>query len=329
MKNKFVILGIVFILFLSVNVLGHDGEDHSVIPEGLLKAQESNLEQANNYLHTITFIVAFLAGILTILSPCILPLFPAFFAYTFKDRINITKATLAFFLGFTFSFMGLGLLAVAIFKTSLVVLQIKMSILVRIFGLFLIGLGIMAALNKGFSGIVFKTKFKNDIFGTFLSGMFFAIGWTACVGPILAGILLMGSMLNNYLQILGLIFMYSFGIFVPLFILSFFYDKYQLHKKSWVKGKEIEILLFNQTIKTYTAKVISGVLFILLGIVFLIGGNTSAFNGFNFLGIRDYFYILQDKISVVIPIYLQIISFLIIILFIYLIWRFIRKNEKL
>src|SRR3989338_7900638 len=280
MKNKFVILRIVFILFLSVNVLGHDGEDHSVIPEGLLKAQESNLEQANNYLHTITFIVAFLAGILTILSPCILPLFPAFFAYTFKDRINITKATLAFFLGFTFSFMGLGLLAVAIFKTSLVVLQIKMSILVRIFGLFLIGLGIMA-------------------------------------------------ILNNYLQILGLIFMYSFGIFVPLFILSFFYDKYQLHKKSWVKGKEIEILLFNQTIKTYTTKVLSGVLFILLGIVFLIGGNTSAFNGFNFLGIRDYFYILQDKISVVIPIYLQIISFLIIILFIYLIWRFIRKNEKL
>src|SRR3989344_4396293 len=227
MKNKFVILGIVFILFLSVNVFGHDGEDHSVIPEGLLKAQESNLEQANNYLHTITFIVAFLAGILTILSPCILPLFPAFFAYTFKDGINITKATLAFFLGFTFSFMGLGILAVTIFKTSLVVLQIKMSILVRIFGLFLIGLGIMAALNKGFSGI-----------------------------------LLMGSMLNNYLQILGLIFMYSFGIFVPLFILSFFYDKYQLHKKSWVKGKEIEILLFNQTIKTYTTKVLSGVLFI-------------------------------------------------------------------
>src|SRR3989344_8149077 len=124
----------------------------SDLPIGLLKIQEANNNLAQNYLQTFTIALMFLAGIASIFSPCILPLLPAFFAYTFKEKTNITKMTLIFFLGFSISFMLLGLASVTIFQTALILAQDNLGLIIRIFGLIMIGFGIMAFAGFGFSG---------------------------------------------------------------------------------------------------------------------------------------------------------------------------------
>src|SRR3989344_4876783 len=98
----FIFIFLIFLLSFSVIATSH-------LPAGLLKAQEANQKLASDYLETMTIALVFLAGLTSIFSPCILPLLPAFFAYTFKEKKNITKMTSVFFLGFSLSFIVLGL----------------------------------------------------------------------------------------------------------------------------------------------------------------------------------------------------------------------------
>mgnify|MGYP001587698709 CR=1 FL=1 len=76
------------------------------LPDNLKKVKDYNKSQAGS----LSFLVAFLGGILSLLSPCVLPVLPAFFAYSFREERNITKVTLAFFLGMSLVFIIFGVL---------------------------------------------------------------------------------------------------------------------------------------------------------------------------------------------------------------------------
>ena len=315
MKFKFFILFLFLIFSISVFATSH-------LPIGLLKIEEANNQLALNYLETFSIAIAFLAGIVSIFSPCILPLLPAFFSYTFKERTNITKMTLIFFLGFTISFIFLGIASVTIFKAAFSSLQNNFQLIIRIFGLAMIGLGIMTFIGKGFSGLLLNKKFKNDSLGTFFYGIMFAFGWSACIGPILSGILLMTSIFNNYFTAIYLMFFYSLGIFLPLFLLSIYFDKSQLLRKK-ILEKEIEIGNF----KTHITKFISVILFIIVGLVFLIFGSTAIVNTSNLFGLRENFYNFQDYL-VNGGILLNILGGILIIILVILIYYFgFRRKE--
>jgi cytochrome c biogenesis protein CcdA len=189
----------------------------------------------------------------------------------------------------------LGLIAGFVGEQTLVVLQ--KSWIVSIAGLILLFLGILTLTGKGFSSIFkFDHRFKNDIPGVFLMGMAFALGWTACLGPILAGILGIGAILGNPLQSGILLFFYSLGNLLPLFIFSFFYDRFHLSENKYIKGKVIEFSLFKKKYEVHTTNLISGLLFIFLGLIMIIFGGTGKVNNWDLFNTKQYFYSLQNQL---------------------------------
>src|SRR3989338_8842094 len=100
------------LLVLAIGIILLSGFAYAAeLPPGLLKIQEYNNTIAQKCLQNVSFIIAFLAGMTSIVSPCILPLLPAYFAITFKEKRKITLATFIFFLGFALVFVLMGLLA--------------------------------------------------------------------------------------------------------------------------------------------------------------------------------------------------------------------------
>ncbi|MEK6947247.1 MAG: cytochrome c biogenesis CcdA family protein, partial [Nanoarchaeota archaeon] len=263
---------------------------------GLEKIQQYNQEQAVFYLQNLSFFVAFVGGMISVLLPCTLAILPAFFAYTFKERREITKMTLVFFVGFSLIFVILGIFASAIGQTLASIQVANTKMLVMVAGALLISFGIMTILGKGFNFINLDKKTGHDIFGIFSFGILFGLGWSACLGPVLAGILLIASTFHNYFYAGALLFFYSLGLFVPLFLISIFFDKFNLTQASWIKGKEFEVKIFGKTFFIHTTKVAAGILLIASGLIFVIYNGTTKFNTLDPLKISIYAYIFEGNL---------------------------------
>lgn len=300
-------------------------EDLEEIPVGLQRLVEDNYNQTVDFSVKITFFIAFIAGMLGVLSPCILPFLPAYFSYTFKEKKNMTFMTFIFFLGFSTVFVAMGVAAGILGESSLLVMQ--GGTLLNIAGIFLIAFGLMALSGKGFSSFIkIHTKFKNDVPGTFLFGMAFAAGWTACLGPILGGILGMGALLHStYLAALLMLF-YSLGNLVPLFLLAMFYDKYKLHESKWIKGRELKFKIDDKEYKIHSTNLISGLLFMAIGAFILIFRGTGPINTWDFLKTKEYFYSVQYWL--IDWQYANVASLAVFILFVGLLYWFYRSRRK-
>jgi cytochrome c-type biogenesis protein len=181
----------------------------------------------------ISYIVAFTAGILTFLSPCILPLIPSYIAYitgvSFKHlkeaekeesvrRKTITHS-LAFILGFSVVFILLGLTATFIGKALFAYqkyVRIGGGILIIIFGLYITGLLKLKFLTQEMK---LPLSFKGaHHLSSFLIGVTFAAAWTPCAGPILGSILVLAGTKSSALAGAKLLTVYSLGIAVPFFL---------------------------------------------------------------------------------------------------------------
>src|SRR3989344_1744397 len=264
------------------------------IPIGLQKILDYNKQSTLDFSTKISFIIAFVAGMLGILSPCIIPFIPAYFSYTFKEKKNITKMTLVFFAGFSLVFIALGMIAGYLGQQSMIAVQ--SSWIVTIAGFFLIIMGVMSMLGKGFSSFIkIRHKMKNDVPGVFLFGIFYAIGWSACLGPILAGILGIGAILNNIWYSALLLFFYSLGNLVPLFIISMFYDRFNLADTWLIKGKLLHLKLFGSEFYVHTTNLVSGIFFLIIGIILVVFKGTGKLNDLNPFG-TEAFYSTQRKL---------------------------------
>ena len=233
------------------------------LPSGLQSAINQTIANAQK----ISFFIAFIGGILTILSPCILPVLPAYFACTFKEKKKITKMTLVFFLGFSAIFVTYGLIA-GFLGEALSKIIVNNDILIVIAGFILVLFGFVTIAGKGFSLMHKGVKIRKNYAGIFLMGVLFAVGWSPCIGPILSGILIIASTLG-YLKSALMLFIYSLGIFIPLFIFAFFYDKHNLSQNRFIKGKELSFGKY----KINSTNLISGILLILVGLAFIIYKN--------------------------------------------------------
>jgi len=316
MKKQNLILVSVFLLLIPF----------SFSQSGLEKIQQYNQQQAIFYLQNLSFFVAFVGGMISVLLPCTLAILPAFFAYTFKEKKEITKMTLVFFAGFSLIFMVLGIFAAAVGETLTSIQFASTKSLIFIAGVLLIIFGIMTILGIGFNFIKIDRKTGHDISGIFLFGILFGLGWSACLGPVLAGILLIASTFHNYFYSAALLFFYSLGLFVPLFLLSILFDKYNLTQKAWLKGKEFEIKIFGRTFFIHTTKIIAGILLIGSGLTFIIFNGTNVINTLDPLRISVYAYIFEGKLFGI-P-YINIVGLIAFLIFVFIVGYFLLNKAK-
>lgn len=314
MRNKRVLLLAFFLIILSSFALAQ-----LELPENVLKIIDFNEQQAAK----ISFIIAFLGGVFSLISPCVLPILPAFFAYAFKEKKDLIKMTTMFFLGAALIFVLMGIAASFIGN----VLDKNRQVLTVVAGFLLIVFGSMTILGKGFTFFKMKGfKPKHDTLGIFLFGVLFSIGFTPCVGPILSGILVMAASIQNYLHSGILLLTYSIGLLLPMFIMAFLYDKYKLSEKSWVKGKDFQVGSFHIN----TNKLIAGILLIIMGVIFIIYKSTSIVNTIDPLNTKDYFYSTQrDAIAWDFPKTLgNILGLIVIIIFSLFLWKSWKKRSN-
>ncbi|MDQ0184717.1 cytochrome c biogenesis protein CcdA [Cytobacillus sp. FSL R5-0569] len=209
----------------------------------------------------VNFIIALGAGFLSFISPCCLPLYPAFLSYITGMSVGELKTenallqkrslihTLCFLLGFSIVFIAIGFGSSYIgnffYEYADLIRQIG-AIFIVIFGLVILGL-----LKPAFLMKERRFDFKNrptGYFGSVLIGLAFAAGWTPCSGPILASVILLSATNPGS----GLFYMiaYIIGFAVPFLILSFFIGKIK-----WIKKHNVKIMR------------IGGILMIVMGVV--------------------------------------------------------------
>lgn len=187
----------------------------------------------------ITIWIALWAGVLSFISPCTLPLFPAYLSYitgmsvqdlqsnqTKHVRIRLMTHTFFFLLGVLTVFMALGLGASLLGQymndiltgSSGIFIQQISGIFIIVMGLFLLGVFKMSWLMKE-KRFQFANK-PTGYLGTMFVGIGFSAGWTPCIGPIFASILLLAA--NNPSQGFTYTLFYVAGFAIPFFTLSFF-----------------------------------------------------------------------------------------------------------
>ena len=177
---------------------------------------------------TVTIAVAFVAGLVSFLAPCVLPLIPGFLAYLAGTSLEKAKRwetfTTSFFfvLGFSAVFAILGVLLNTVLTNIAYDVQEWLSriggVIIIFFGLYLAGLIHLAFLEREHK--LHAKKFKSKYLTAFVFGAAFAAGWTPCVGPALGAIL--GLAATQPGSAFGLLLAYALGLGIPFLILGLF-----------------------------------------------------------------------------------------------------------
>jgi cytochrome c-type biogenesis protein len=183
----------------------------------------------------VTIAAAFAAGMLSFLSPCVLPLVPPYLVYmtgTSLERLadaepaprvrrETVVASLLFVLGFTSVFVALGASASAVGALLRVYsgeLAIVAGVAIIIMGLHFLGLTPIALLMREKRMEMVKPV---GLWGAYLMGLAFALGWTPCIGPILAAILAVAAAEETVAKGAGMLAIYSLGLGIPFIVAAF------------------------------------------------------------------------------------------------------------
>jgi cytochrome c-type biogenesis protein len=215
--------------------------------------------------------VAFSAGILSFLSPCVLPLVPSYIGFLTgtiapdavrRRRVTVTHAVF-FVLGFTIVFLALGAGASA-FGAAL---KSQKILITRIGGAFIIlfGLWTLGAIKLDFLQREKRVQIEDKpvgYLGSSLVGMAFAAGWVPCLGPILGAILTLTASEADFSRGMALLGAYSAGLAIPFIAAAFALDRFL----EWFQG-------FRRHLGT--VKVVSGLLLLFVGVLMVTGKFTQ------------------------------------------------------
>ena len=210
--------------------------------------------------------LSFIAGIVSFLSPCVLPLIPGYLSFICgtdlenlqkKSKYFILEKSSLFVLGFSIIFILLG--ASSTFFGSFLlnksnIFSNVISIIIIIFGLYLLGIVKFNFLNKELKFYI--SKYSNSFFFPLIVGMGFAFGWTPCIGPILGSILALASLENTLIQGIFLLITYSIGLGIPFVLAGYYMGNF---------------LIFSKKARKFISKIqkISGLILIVTGILIL------------------------------------------------------------
>ena len=215
----------------------------------------------------LNLLVAFSAGFISFLSPCVLPLIPGYISYIsgqaldkiIKDNKSVLLKTIFFSIGFSIVFISFGITASFIGKLLISYsnqLRIIAGIIIILFSLQFIGLINLKILN---SETRFFTKNYNDnLIFPIIVGAAFGFGWTPCIGPVLGSILALAAIEENISKSILLLSFYSLGLAIPFIISGVLIDKFLFFSKS-----------FRKYISTITK--VGGAILLLTGIAILTG----------------------------------------------------------
>ena len=192
----------------------------------------------------LEFLIAFGAGLISFLSPCVLPLIPGYISYisgqSLQNIINSKKINVfplvLFCLGFSSVFIILGasasFLGQALLQNS-ENLRIIAGIIIIIFSLQLIGLINISYLNFEKR---FDAKNSKNIFFPYVIGLAFGFGWTPCIGPILGSILALASIEETLSRAILLSISYSLGLAIPFVLSGYLIQRFLLLSKNFKKN---------------------------------------------------------------------------------------------
>ena len=215
-----------------------------------------------------TLSIAFLAGLISFLSPCVLPLIPGYISYISgtslekliekKNNLVVIK-TIFFTLGFSFVFITLGSTVSFLgkfFLNNSNILGIIAGIIIIFFSLHLIGIINFKFMNKDIR--IFTNQYSHNLAFPLLVGAAFGFGWTPCIGPILGSILTLAAIEENFSKSILLLSFYSLGLAIPFIISGILIDKF---------------LFFSKNFRKYTSAItkVGGVILLLTGIAVLTG----------------------------------------------------------
>ena len=220
-----------------------------------------------------TFLAAFAAGVLSFISPCVLPLIPGYLSYisglTLDEmqgtgdtamsfgaaRRRVLAASIFFILGFSFVFICFGAAASVLGQYMLErqrVLAKVAAVIVILFGLHTMGVLRIGWLYS--EKRVQVEKKPTSLFGAFFVGLAFAFGWTPCIGPILAGILAIAGTQETVGQGVRLLAVYSAGLGLPFLLTALAINKF--------------FGVFKRIRKHYhLIEIVSGLLLVLIGVL--------------------------------------------------------------
>jgi len=232
---------------------------------------------------SLTPITAFVAGLFSFLSPCVLPLVPGYLSLISGAGLEELKApeahlmrrvmvnSIGFILGFSVVFIALGLAATGVgqvlgmYKHTLARVA---GVVIIIFGLHLTGIFKIKALYT--DARLHNVKGSSTPLGAFVIGFAFAFGWTPCLGPILSGILAVAAEQSTLVKGAFLLAVYSLGLAMPFLLTALllerflkFYSRFRSHM--------------------HALEVASGALLIALGVLLVIGRFTLISNWLSFL----------------------------------------------
>ena len=192
----------------------------------------------------IELFIAFGAGLISFLSPCVLPLIPGYISFITGNslnelleskKINI-RPLILFTLGFSFVFIIFGAAASYLGQVLLQnseILRIIAGLIIIIFSLQLIGIININFLN--FEKKIYTQK-NNNIWFSFIIGMAFGFGWTPCIGPILGSILALASTEETIYKAILLLSLYSLGLAIPFILSGYLMQKFLLFSKNFKRN---------------------------------------------------------------------------------------------
>ena len=208
------------------------------------------------------YAISFLEGIITFISPCLLPMLPVYLSYFAGGGVRTTgktlKGALGFVSGFTLIFILMGALAGTVgsfLREYQTTVNIISGLIVVFFGLNFLGVFKITLFTGGSHSV--KTD-NMGFFASFLFGVIFSLGWTPCVGAFLGTALMLASQQGHVLEGVLMLLAYSLGLGIP-FVLSAVLIDYLKSAFDWIK-KHYAII-----------NMVSGILLILIGILMATG----------------------------------------------------------
>lgn len=220
---------------------------------------------------TISLTLAFTAGLLSFLSPCVLPLIPSYVTFITGlglDDVSRSRRTalthgVLFVFGFTLIFLAFGATATVLGRllfSQRVWITRAGGVLLIVFGLYLAGLLRIGAFDR--ERRMHLADKPVGYLGTVLVGVAFGAGWTPCLGPVLGGILAYTSSVADLQRGLLLLLCYSLGLGVPFLVSALFVDRFL----DWFRTVRVHLGRINR---------IAGALLIIVGVLMLTGAFTT------------------------------------------------------
>ncbi len=241
----------------------------------------------------ICFAAAFAGGVLSLLAPCSALLLPMFFAYAFTSRTQLLGRTFLFLAGLSTVFVPLGMGASLV--AALLLDYRDATVLAA--GIMLIGFGMLEISGKGFSFLPprLAARFQGGQSAAAVYGSGLVYGLAGfCSGPLLGAVLTLAGSTAQPLLGAALLFTYAVGTAAPLFVIAWLWDRHNLGKRQWLRGRAVHI----GPLRLHSTNLMAGLLFILVGVSFIAFQGGAILGGvYEEVGLGTLGFVLQGWIA--------------------------------